>query len=109
MLFKIIVILFLLSITYNLFRGLYFLVNASGSSADTARSLAWRIGLSVILFLVLIGLKLLGWVEPHTLQEGLHQTQPATEQTRVQDKEDSKSLKDIESENSQDGRIRLAP
>ncbi|MCB1615775.1 MAG: DUF2909 domain-containing protein [Pseudomonadales bacterium] len=107
MIFKAIVILFLLSITYNLFRGLYFLVNSEGTSKDTARSLSWRIGLSLILFLILITLKLLGVVEPHTLQEGLLKSQEKQQHKATDDA--AKSLEEIEKSVSPDGRVRVKP
>jgi len=66
------------------------------------RSLSWRIGLSIGLFLLLIVLKLLGIIEPHGLNE---QASPANVNVDTQSQE-GKSLDEIQRE-SGDGRVRL--
>lgn len=109
--FKLLVITFMILIVFNLFRGLYFLVTQKGDGKGTVRSLSWRIGLSVALFLVLVGLKLTGVVEPHALNEIRQPTsndaplEAEVEQTR----DDSKSLEEIQQQAPHDGRIRLSP
>ena len=102
--FKLLVLVFLATITFNLFRGLYFLVTGKGGGKNTARSLSWRIGLSVLLFFILIVLKLTGKVEPHALNEA----PKATVETPGNPEDEGKSLQDIQNENdSSGGRVRL--
>lgn len=101
--FKIIVFVFMALIVYNLFRGLYFLVTAKENGKATARSLSWRIGLSMALFILLIALKLLGLVEPHSLNQSSNLEKAVV----APDKNDEgKTLDEIEQEAS-DGRVRL--
>lgn len=51
---KIIVILFLIAIVGSLGSGLYFLVSDRSGSTRTVRALAFRVGLSFTLFLLLM-------------------------------------------------------
>lgn len=103
--FKLLVFIFMALITFNLFRGLYFLVTGKGGGRNTARSLTWRIGLSAALFLILVILKLTGLVEPHALNEPATAVQPAQDAGK---KDDGKTLKEIEQQNdSSGGRVRL--
>jgi hypothetical protein len=106
--FKIIIFIFMALILYNLFRGLYFLVTGKGGGKNTARSLSWRIGLSFVLFLLLMALKLTGMVEPHNL----NQAPPVAASTPEPDdkKDEGKTLEEIkEQTDSSGGRIRLKP
>jgi hypothetical protein len=102
--FKIIVFIFMALIVYNLFRGLYFLVSGKENGRGTARSLSWRIALSVALFILLLVLKLTGVVKPHALNE---KAAIATE-TPEPKKDNGKTLEEIQQQNN-DGRIRLKP
>jgi hypothetical protein len=100
--FKIIVFTFMALIVYNLFRGLYFLVSGKEGGRGSARSLSWRIGLSIALFLVLMALKLSGLITPHALNEKPRKTEST-------DKPDEgKTLEEIQQQNN-DGRVRLKP
>lgn len=67
MLPKIVIILLFLIILYNLFAGLKELLAKEGNSEKLLRSLKWRIGTSVILFLAIILAFLTGFVQLHTL------------------------------------------
>ncbi len=102
--FKIILLIFMVLIVYNLFRGLYFLVSGKEGGKGTARSLSWRIALSMALFVLLMVLKFFGVVEPHALNEkpaaSLKATAPA--------EKEGKTLEEIQQENN-DGRVRLKP
>jgi len=90
-------------IVFNLFRGLYFLVTGKGGGKNTARSLTWRIGLSFLLFLILMGLKLSGVVEPHALNEAPTETIKTTDK-----KDEGKTLEEIQQQDDNSGgRIRL--
>ncbi len=67
-LFKLLVILMLLSVLWALGSGLYFLLTDRGHGERTVRALTWRIGLSVALFLLLLIGAALGWIDPHGVQ-----------------------------------------
>ena len=63
---KILVALFVLLILYSLGSSLIFLVRDQGKSNRTVKRLTWRIGLSLVLFLMLWGAHHLGWIKPNT-------------------------------------------
>jgi hypothetical protein len=65
MLFKLIVILFLIAILYSLGSGLFFLVKHESKSMNVVKALTWRVGLSLFLFILLFIAYGLGWVVPH--------------------------------------------
>lgn len=62
---KIIVVLFLISIFFALGSALYYLVTDRGDSTRIVKALTWRIGLSFLLFILLILGFALGWIVPH--------------------------------------------
>ena len=65
MLSKVLIVIFLAAIIYNLGAGLYFMMTDKGQSDRTVRALTRRIGLSVILIiLVIIGIWT-GIIRPH--------------------------------------------
>ena len=66
MLIKILTILFLLAILYSLASSLFFLMIDKGEGNRTIKRLTWRIGLSLVLFLILWGAYQLGWIEPNS-------------------------------------------
>lgn len=71
MLIKILIVIAMLFVLFTLFRSLYFLTTEKDSK-KTVKSLSWRIGLSILLFiLILIGIYT-GVIEPH----GLPQVKP---------------------------------
>ena len=61
---KILTILFILVILYSLGSALIFLVRDHGEGDRMVRRLTWRIGLSLLLFLLLWGAYQMGWIEP---------------------------------------------
>jgi len=65
MLFKILVILFLLSILFSLGTGLYHLLKNRSHSNAVVKALSFRIGLSVVLFILIMLCYSFGWVTPH--------------------------------------------
>ena len=67
MLIKILIVLFLVVIVYNLFAGLFYMMTDKGKTDRTVRALTWRIGLSVFLILVIIVGILTGVIKPHDL------------------------------------------
>jgi hypothetical protein len=62
---KLIVILVFLLILFNLGSALVYMLKDGGQGDRVARSLTWRIGLSVGAFLLLMLAFWLGWIEPH--------------------------------------------
>ncbi|HEY0230552.1 MAG TPA: twin transmembrane helix small protein [Dokdonella sp.] len=65
MLSKVLILLFLAAIIYNLGAGLYFMMTDKGGSDRTLKALTRRIGLSVLLIvLVIIGIWT-GLIKPH--------------------------------------------
>ncbi len=64
-LFRLVVIGTLLAILVSLGSALYHLTTGRGDSGRMLRSLTWRIGLSVVLFALLIFAARQGWVVPH--------------------------------------------
>jgi hypothetical protein len=61
---KILIVLFLLVIVYSLASSFWFLVRDKGQGDRTVKRLTWRIGLSLLLFLLLWGAYQMGWIEP---------------------------------------------
>ena len=61
---KIVIIAFLLAIVYLLGSAFWFLVREKGEGTRTVWRLSWRIGLSMLLFLMLYGAFLAGWLQP---------------------------------------------
>ncbi|HNR92792.1 MAG TPA: twin transmembrane helix small protein [Dokdonella sp.] len=62
---KIIIIVFLVAIVWNLGAGLYYMMTDKGGSDRTVKALTRRIGLSVLLIvLVIIGIAT-GVIQPH--------------------------------------------
>ena len=64
---RLIIILFLIVIVYNLGAGLYYMMTDKGKTDRTVRALTWRIGLSVFLILLIIVGILTGVIQPHGL------------------------------------------
>ena len=69
LMFKIPVILLLLAIVFSLFEGMYYLSKDDGEQDKTrvVRALTVRIGLSFVLFSMLIAGYFFGWIEPHSV------------------------------------------
>ncbi len=61
---KIIVAVAFILILGSLGSALFFLMRDKGKSNRTVHALALRVGLSVTLFLMLLGAHYLGWIEP---------------------------------------------
>ena len=67
MLQKLVIILFLIVIVYNLGAGLYYMMVDKGENDRMVRSLTWRIGLSIAL-IAIIGIGIwTGWIQPHDI------------------------------------------
>ena len=62
---KIIIVIFLVLILYNLGAGLYYMIVDKGQTKRTVNALTWRVGLSaVLILLVLLGMWS-GVLQPH--------------------------------------------
>ena len=62
--FKYLVVGILALILISLGKALFHLSSSAGDGRAMARALSWRIGLSVLLFVLLICAYHLGWIEP---------------------------------------------
>lgn len=51
---KVIVIIMFLLIGYNLFSGLYHLMKGNKNGPKVVKALTWRVGLSILLFLLIM-------------------------------------------------------
>ena len=60
-----IIILFLLIIFISLGSALYYLVHDKGRTNRAVTALTWRIGLSLLLFILLLIAFAMGWIHPH--------------------------------------------
>ncbi len=65
MVIKAAIVLLLLFILFSLGSALYFLVHDKGGSDRIVKALTWRIGLSLLLFVILIIAFAMGWISPH--------------------------------------------
>jgi len=62
---KILIIVLFLFILYNLAAGLFYMMKDKGQSNRTVKSLSWRIGISVAVFILLFVLQGLGYLQPN--------------------------------------------
>lgn len=62
---KIIVLSILAGIVFMLFSAMRYMVTDKGKGTRTVKALSMRIGISVVLFAVLITLMLLGYIKPN--------------------------------------------
>jgi hypothetical protein len=65
MIIKIIVVLLLLTVLLSLSSGLFFLVKDKGESNRAVKALTFRVGLSVLAFLLLMLGYYAGWIQPN--------------------------------------------
>ncbi|MFZ2315591.1 MAG: twin transmembrane helix small protein [Gammaproteobacteria bacterium] len=63
--FKVIIVLFFISILFCLGTALYYLVTEKGDSTRIVKALSWRIGLSILLFILLFVGFAFRWITPH--------------------------------------------
>ena len=64
---KLLIVLFMVVIVYNLGAGLFYMMTDKGKTDRTVRALTWRIGLSVFLILLIIVGIATGVIKPHDL------------------------------------------
>lgn len=67
MIFKTIVVILLIIVILSLGSALYHLVSHKGNSDKMVKSLTWRIGLSVFIFVLLLVGQAMGLIQPHGL------------------------------------------
>ena len=67
---KLLIILVFIAVLVSLGSGLFFLVNDRGESKRMVNAQTLRVALSVLLFVLLVGTWLSGWVQIQSLTEG---------------------------------------
>ena len=67
LLIKTIIILLFISIVFALGSALYYLMIDRNNSDRIVKALSWRIGLSLILFILLFIAFAMGWIQPHPI------------------------------------------
>ena len=67
MLFKAIIVILLLMILVSLGQALYHMVRKDRNPDGVVNSLTYRIGLSVLLFALIVVGSYMGWITPHAL------------------------------------------
>ena len=65
--FKIVIVLMLLFVIFSLGQALFHMVKGKEHSDKMLKSLTWRIGLSVFIFILLIIGQAVGLIQPHGL------------------------------------------
>ena len=76
---KLFIIAILLLIIASMASALVFMIKDKGQSNRTVKALSWRIGLSVLAFLLLWAAYAAGWIHPHGIMPP-EQQQPSNEQ-----------------------------
>lgn len=69
-LLKLFVVIMLLAIVFSLGSALFQLSRGKGDSQKMVKALTWRIGLSVVLFLILLIAYATGLIQPHAFNPG---------------------------------------
>ena len=68
MLMKAVILVFLIVIIYSLGSALYYLArDKKNDELRVVKALSWRIGLSLLLFVLLFVAFGLGWITPHSI------------------------------------------
>ena len=62
-----VIIALLVFIFFSLGSALYYLMRDSSQSTRVVKALSWRIGLSLVLFILLMVSFMLGWITPHSI------------------------------------------
>jgi succinate dehydrogenase/fumarate reductase cytochrome b subunit len=65
---KILIVVFLIAIVWNLGAGMYYMMTDKGDSDRTLKALVRRIALSVLLIVLIIIGMLTGYIQPHGIQ-----------------------------------------
>lgn len=67
---KCLIIALLVFIIFSLGSALYYLMRDPAQSTRVVKALSWRIGLSLVLFILLMAAFMLGWITPHSIMPG---------------------------------------
>ena len=67
MIFKTIIVVLLLVVIFSLGQALFYLIRDESKSDRMLKSLTWRIGLSVFIFILLLIGQAVGLIQPHGL------------------------------------------
>lgn len=67
---KVIVLLLLVAAAIALFSALTSMLKGDSGDGKTVRALAWRVGFSIAVFLLLVLSMMMGWVTPHGVAPG---------------------------------------
>lgn len=66
-LIKGIIVLLFVFILFSLGSALYYLIKDPSSSTRVVKALSWRIGLSFVVFVLLMVAFMMGWIQPHPI------------------------------------------
>ena len=64
---KAIIVILLLLIIFSLGQAMYHMIRKEEKPNGVVNSLTWRIGLSVLLFVLILVASFMGWITPHAL------------------------------------------
>ncbi len=67
MIFKTVIVVLLLVVVFSLGQALFYLIKDGAGSDRMLKSLTWRIGLSVFIFILLLIGQAVGLIQPHGL------------------------------------------
>lgn len=73
---KILVLALLALAVVSLFRALGAMMRGESAGGKTVRALAWRVGFSLAVFLILILSMYMGWIQPHDVNPGKRYGEP---------------------------------
>ena len=78
---KLLVFILLAGAVFALFQALTSMMRGDSASGRTVKALAWRVGLSVTVFLFLLLSMYMGWVTPHDVRPDQLYGQPVEQTT----------------------------
>lgn len=84
---KILVLVLLALVVVSLFRALGAMMRGESASGKTVRALAWRVGLSLAVFVLLLISMQMGWIEPHDVNPTRRGGQPIVPEQEVPSQE----------------------
>ncbi len=62
---KLILVVLLILVVYNLFSSFYYLMSSKGQNLEVVRRLTWRIGLSLLAFSIVMIAYMMGLLRPN--------------------------------------------
>jgi hypothetical protein len=105
---KVVVLVLLLATVVSLFRALSAMMRGEGGEGKTVKALAWRIGLSIAIFLFLLLSMYMGWVKPHGVNPTKGYAEQASERAssgsaRVRDRGDKVRIEERQGVSTTEG------